>query len=370
MRNVLKCIRNAALGILLFLVISQWMNESIPAVYDITQPWNISRPPYITTFIVELSKSVIAVFVYMMTVYQIEFFDNATQYSGRLKSFFGMIATPKFLIWAVATAGYYVFISDECISFFVNALSVGTAVTRLIVACVMVLAAYAGMVLGLRKAATAEAKRERKGNMLLSLVLLAVASVTAAYVFVWLLLPALYLNGYALSNIWLFVLTVIIIFVLMRTALRCNARRRLFRQLYKAAAENGFTVEKVNEKYRSLFLDTEGESFSVTVDGKIIYCKLIPTAHSYSLMLRDDGSYGRVYNISLPRVGVLFSWERMHRHGFDADGKKVLLISPCVSGVNAHQVNRISELDNGDKVGEYSIYTAKGFINALGRRCI
>ncbi len=370
MRETIKIILRPILGVALLAYILSAFDTVAPEICDITKPWLIGRPPYITSRAVEVAKSIMAFPSFFALVYQLEFFADASPYSDRLKRFFGMLLTPKLLLWALVTALYFAFAPSSALSFFFNAVDFAPPLTRAAVACLMLATAYCAAVLGLRKSLTATNANQKKGNEFVSVLLLCISLPMAVYVIVWMLMPIGYNWGIVLAEIWLLLVIMIALVSGIRILLSVGARRRLFKQLYAAAAENGFEVQMNGDKYRSLFRDTDGESFSVSMKDGTVHCKLLPTKRKYTLMMRTDGSYGRVYNISLPRVGVLCSWERMHKYGFEADGRKVLIISPCVSRVSGHYVNRIAELDNGDKVGEYTVYTAKGFVNALSRGCI
>lgn len=68
----------------------------------------------------------------------------------------------------------------------------------------------------------------------------------------------------------------------------------------------------------------------------------------------------------------MFTYHRFFRFGFsgeDCDGK-LLIVLPAPKEIYRRKNGRISSCDNGDRVGDYRIYTGSAFLNAFDRECI
>ena len=57
-------------------------------------------------------------------------------------------------------------------------------------------------------------------------------------------------------------------------------------------------------------------------------------------------------------------------YSFDSSNKKVVIITPAPSDLFVGDKGKQRILDNGEILGEYSVYKAEGFLNALERDVI
>ena len=55
---------------------------------------------------------------------------------------------------------------------------------------------------------------------------------------------------------------------------------------------------------------------------------------------------------------------------FDSKNKKVLIALPFPSEAHYEENKVVREITTGDMIGEYFLYNATGFINALERDCL
>ena len=128
---------------------------------------------------------------------------------------------------------------------------------------------------------------------------------------------------------------------------------------------------KIAHPYRSVLSVKEGVSdFSVESKGKLYTCKLISTHNPFApLYVGSDGLYRIVHQIRLRGV-EFFRWEKEGSFAFSGEGQKVLIINPVPRKVFGSHLDKTWPLDNGDRVGEYRVYTATAFLNALERECL
>ena len=75
-------------------------------------------------------------------------------------------------------------------------------------------------------------------------------------------------------------------------------------------------------------------------------------------------------NVIKVKKTELFRVRSWFEYDFSANAKKLLIINPIPKTVSASENGRISLIDNGDRVGEYKIYSATALVNAIDRNCL
>ena len=181
------------------------------------------------------------------------------------------------------------------------------------------------------------------------------------------------------------VLLVIVGLFYMRTIL---ARRKLIRKLKAVCKDRGYELFDLKRPYRSIFRDNKKYTFGVNTGKKTYYCRLIACVNrGNKYTFSDDGTLTRVKMIHMPKVVRLSSaggYVQMADYGtgddlelfgfcseidytFEADGEKILLLNPTPRRVRKLIDKRMSELDNGDKIGEYTVYTGNAFLRLIDR---
>lgn len=200
-------------------------------------------------------------------------------------------------------------------------------------------------------------------------------------------------------KILIFALLLIFFPWIYRNARAIIKRYKFLRQLKKLCRERKYRLSKIKSPYKSLFKPQEGENFSVYIQKKRYSCKLITSKkRSQPIYIMPNGTAAFLVKIRFLRL-VLFSYTKSFDFSYEADCKKVLIINPIPQKVllpraefsdlmdeapmltgrsnrrifTAKVSNGSSdshELDNGDIVGGYEIYSARAFLNALERDCI
>ena len=123
--------------------------------------------------------------------------------------------------------------------------------------------------------------------------------------------------------------------------------------------------------YRSLLYFKEGEAdFTVESKGKLYACKLL-CAHKplAPLYIESEGVYRFIHRVRLAHW-ELFRYETEGNFTFESEGEKVLIINPVPRKVFGVRLDKTWPLDNGDVVGDYRVFTAGAFLNALERDCL
>ncbi len=139
-------------------------------------------------------------------------------------------------------------------------------------------------------------------------------------------------------------------------------RRKFLKRLKRMERDHLCEVTGINRPYRSVFALYDGESFRVKRNGKEYACKLVSALRkSRPMVIHENGVYELIRSKYIP------FGQRGYDFGFDADCQKVLILSPTPKLIFD---SRMRQLDNGDTVGGYKLYTGTAFLNALERDCI
>ncbi len=167
-------------------------------------------------------------------------------------------------------------------------------------------------------------------------------------------------------------------------------RKKFLKGLKKVCAEKGFVIDAIRHPYRSVFRETAECNLSITANGRRYHARLITCIRKSSqLIFSADGSFSRAAPIRIPMArmvmrggfvqGVdrgngddreLLRFETQADYTFEADGEKLLLLNPPPKFVKITHDGITIDADNGDRVGEYTIYAANAFLRALERDAV
>jgi len=186
-------------------------------------------------------------------------------------------------------------------------------------------------------------------------------------------------------SIFLIVLAIIAVFYL-RTL---RARVKFIKKLKRICKERDFELIELKRPYRSIFRDAHNDyNIAVKVGERTFYCRLIACVNrGNKYTFKTDGTLVRARMIHMPKpprmVGVrgfiqtadygngdeleLFGITSEIDYTFEADGEKVILLNPVPRRVRKQSGVLIGEMDNGDRMGEYSIYTGNAFLRYIDR---
>ena len=212
-------------------------------------------------------------------------------------------------------------------------------------------------------------KKQKRNVAIFLIVTYAVAPF--AFLLIWDVITRYIPLIYKLAQMYaspLLIVTVIFVILLAFSAnfLRVMfARKKFLRQLAKSCREMGFEVTKINRPYLSAFRVCRGESFQITTHKKTYSCKLVGAPKRLlPLAIHPSGALHFVHSFSMFKA-TLYSYTVVKDFSYDTDLPKILIVNPIPIKLSCYFQNKIAEIDNGARVGDYKIYTATAFIRAI-----
>ena len=167
-----------------------------------------------------------------------------------------------------------------------------------------------------------------------------------------------------------------------------RTRFRFLRNLKKCCKKNGFELVAKKHPYLSLIHDGGGYNLVVKANGKTYYCRILASVKKTNkIYLRPDGicERARLVRIPVPRVFRTGPFVQVNKidmdegreafrivstfdYRFEADGEKILLFNPVPVYLLKKAENGTSRvLDNGDTIGEYTVFSGNAFLRSLER---
>lgn len=198
---------------------------------------------------------------------------------------------------------------------------------------------------------------------LLGYAFLYIASIRlATFVLVFLLNWVGIVKFLAFTPVFLFVFLLIPIVIYIRAF---NSRRKFIKMLKECCRKNRFELVGCKHPYRSIFRDDPSYTFAVTANGVTYYCRILASVMVANQMFLDDkGFCTRRWSCKA------FHYSSLVDYRFEADGKKILIINPVPKKIFRTEYDHPFEADNGDKIGEYLLYTGPAFLRGLERNVI
>ena len=187
------------------------------------------------------------------------------------------------------------------------------------------------------------------------------------------------------------VITIIVLIVCLFYLRAILKRAKFIRQLKKTCREYGYELFDLKRPYRSIFRDIHRHTLGIEGHGKIYYCRLIASVkRGNHITFSHDGSCFRTFTLRLPtprvavRGRIVNMEESTEPHGYEIakfssqinytfetekEGNKIIILNPVSARVVYEKMGRTTEIDHGMRFGEYKIYTASSFLNALKLDC-
>ncbi len=150
-----------------------------------------------------------------------------------------------------------------------------------------------------------------------------------------------------------------------------NKRKEFVGKLKKYCRENSITLSEIKKPYASVFVQQEGIDFTIEHNHTIYDCKMVASIFpSSSIAFSDTGKGIRQTTLRLFKVHV-FHINTMIDYRIDSrpeGNKKIIIALPVPKNIYV-SVNGSTprSADTGENVGEYILYNASGFLNALER---
>ena len=169
---------------------------------------------------------------------------------------------------------------------------------------------------------------------------------------------------------WYIVTIVAISFILINFK-RIQKRKKFISKLKKLASEANYELSDIQKPYLSIFKRTTGASFTITAHQKSYSCKLISGKRKNIPIIFSDQGFLVFRRIIRIGKSELFSIYSKYDYSFESDLKKCLIIT-CIPA-NCYfkdSTGHMRKIDTGEKIGEYTIYSASGFLGSLERDCL
>ena len=127
-------------------------------------------------------------------------------------------------------------------------------------------------------------------------------------------------------------------------------------------------MSDIEKPYLSVFFQQKGTSFTLKQDGKEYQCKLIAGVfRSSPIVFTDTGEGIRQDVLRIVRVNLLHVNTRID-YRMEGDGKKILIVLPVPDKIYVSTEGSMPRpADTGEVLGEYTLYTATGFLGVLDR---
>ena len=153
----------------------------------------------------------------------------------------------------------------------------------------------------------------------------------------------------------------------VRALFSLKKRRGFLKELRSVCEGKGVVLSPINRPYRSALIGSEGENFHFSVGDKSYSCKMIASPNKrLPAIISTNGIITYVHTVRLLKY-TIFQYNTKQKFAYETDGKKIVILNPVPKHIYISNKGRRYELDNGDTVGNYKLFTASGFLNALER---
>lgn len=149
-----------------------------------------------------------------------------------------------------------------------------------------------------------------------------------------------------------------------------HIRRRFFKNLKVLCRENGYEVCGKRRLYLSLFRYHDGINFTIHANKKAYDCKLFGALRRHFELFFDEKGVCRSRHAFRFRRVEFFSYTTIYHFDFDSENHKICLVLPVPKEICAGNEHWNRPIDTGVRVGDYRIFNATGFLNALTRDCV
>ncbi len=167
-------------------------------------------------------------------------------------------------------------------------------------------------------------------------------------------------------------LLAVALFVVAAFYVRAISKRKDFiTRLKKYCREHSMMLSNVQKPYLSVFFQQKGIDFTLKCDDKIYDCKLVAGVFPTSpIVFSDEGEGVRQDTLRLFKINILHLNTRIdyHMNSHSEGSKKIVIVLPVPKNIYVSvQGSSPRPADTGETMGEYTLYNATGFLNALER---
>ena len=221
-------------------------------------------------------------------------------------------------------------------------------------------------------------KKKKKERSALFLTIKGVAFVVMAYIvasyaitwFIPFLVTVANIGGGVIVFLYLFIALVIALIVTLAAFyIRAMLKRKKFlTALNKICEEQGITLSEVQKPYWSVISQQKGTDFTLEKNGERYACKMVAAVFPSSpIAFADNGQGLRQDMLSIRGVTILHM-NTLIDFRMEDEGKKIVIALPVPNRIYASVGGSTPRpADTGEVIGEYTLYTATGFLGALER---
>ena len=189
------------------------------------------------------------------------------------------------------------------------------------------------------------------------------------FVFVWVYVPVIPKNLpiiLMISKIILPIFLVPIAIIAFIQYIRAAGERSAFiADLKRTCKEQDIEIPKIKNKFSFVFMRRKGSNFTLEVNERKYDCKFIASRKKgVSIILDDEGNGLYVHTFSVAGA-VLGQYHTRFKYGFESGNIKILIVCPRPQEISAADGTGLHQVDSGDKIGDYKLFSADGFIRAI-----
>ncbi len=221
-------------------------------------------------------------------------------------------------------------------------------------------------------------KKKKKERSALFLTIKGVAFVVMAYIvasyaitwFLPFIVTLANLGGGMIVFLYLFIALLVAIAVALAIFyIRAMLKRRTFiAALRELCKKKSVTISDIQKPYLSIFTQHKGIDFTIEHNGCLYDCKFVASVFKSSPIAFADTGKGirqdvlRVFRVNVLHMNTLIDFR------MEGQGKKIVIVLPVPERIYVSvDGSTPCPADTGEVFGEYTLYTATGFLGALER---
>ncbi len=189
------------------------------------------------------------------------------------------------------------------------------------------------------------------------------------FAFIWVYIPVIPKNLPLIIMISQIILPIflvpIVIIALMRYIGAAQKRIAFISDMKNTCKAEGIAVPKIKNKFSFVFFRHNGFNFTLEMQERKYDCKFIASRQKgVSIILDDAGNGFYVHTFSVAGA-VLGQYHTRFKYGFESNNKKILIICPRPQEISIADGTGLHQADSGDKIGDYKLFSADGFIRSI-----
>lgn len=222
-------------------------------------------------------------------------------------------------------------------------------------------------------------KKKQRGEIFLTvkgIAFFVMAYIIASYAITWFLpfiVTVANIGGGMIVFLYLLIaLMIALVIALAVFYIRAMLKRKKFlTALHKICAEQGIALSKVKKPYWSVISQQKGTDFTLEKNGERYACKMVAAVFPSSPIAFADTGEGLRQDVLRIRGVTILHMNTLIDFRMEDEGKKIVIALPVPNKIYVSVGGSIpGPADTGEVFGEYTLYTATGFLGALDRNIL